>query len=328
MVAQPSEVLVCVRAGLAVLCTCVVIPDYTIIDFWPHTNTAMGAVESVQTTSFEFRLFGRTSSSDSVPNKPLKSASVCLEPVSFEKHSFAEPRKLRETASMPLLPSYVEQLREDEPRERKGLAAAFQRLAKLARVKRSQSRRHSSGDTHVGVARNRASAHKRPKSLPDLSCAEWPSEPHRLEIEWPGSEPHRLTETEPHVSTVEDEAVADYMYLTACPDTHNARVRSWWPRRLVPVQSMQFMPRLDELMDGWGTDYWDVLSRCPMRPTSSLALASLREMVEPESASLNSSDENRLPTRAKARQKRVLSEPMQYILYNSYLRYYGPPDKQ
>ncbi|KAJ2497811.1 hypothetical protein GGH96_004811 [Coemansia sp. RSA 1972] len=278
----------------------------------------MGAVESVQTSSFECRLFGR--SSDSVLGKPLKSASVCLADSIVPSHSCADSQKLRETASMPHLPSFVEKLRDDaEPKERRGLAAAFQRLAKLARVKRSQ-RRHSSGEC---VARNKAGAYKRPKSLPDLSCAEWAgSEPHRLEIEWP-SEP-RHTEAESN-NAAEDEAVADYMYLTACPDT-DARVR--WPRRLVPVQSMQFMPRLDELTDGmWGTDYWDVLSRCPMRPTSSLALASLREMVEPESsASLN--DENRLPTRTRPKPKRVLSEPMQYILYNSYLRYYGPPDKQ
>ncbi|KAJ2481631.1 hypothetical protein IWW56_001649 [Coemansia sp. RSA 2131] len=298
----------------------------------------MGAVESVQTTSFhEFRLFGRSGSSDSVLGKTLKSASVCLtDPiVPIERHSCAESQKLRETASMPHLPSTIEQLREDtEPKERRGLAAAFQRLAKLARVKRSQ-RRHSSGEC---VVRNTAkSAYKRPKSLPDLSlcAAEWSgSEPRRLEIEWAGSEPHpSMQEPEPNAS-VEDEAVADYMYLTACPDAHDARVR-WWPRRLVPVQSMQFMPRLDELMDGrWGMDYWDVLSRCPMRPTSSLALASLREMVEPGeptssvSSSSSSNDENRLPMRNRARPKRVLSEPMQYILYNSYLRYYGPPDKQ
>ncbi|KAJ1932557.1 hypothetical protein GGF37_007015 [Kickxella alabastrina] len=153
-------------------------------------------------------------------------------------------------------------------------------------------------------------------------------------------------------------------------------------------------------------DYWDILSRCPMRPTSSLALSSLRAMAkasmafsesgvhsqrfsnsvgkpisrhnsrrgggvsdssESESDSSNedleysdddddreqailhgfmtsSSSAAQLRQRGhmqggshnqqrgnsngsggKQRQKRVLSEPMQYILYNSYLRYYGRP---
>ncbi|KAJ2238055.1 hypothetical protein H4R99_000583 [Coemansia sp. RSA 1722] len=161
--------------------------------------------------------------------------------------------------------------------------------------------------------------------------------------------------------------------------------------------------------------YWDVLSRCPMRPTSSLALASLKAMAKSTMSSKNvdkrrgfnngmgaplsnrrnssnrrngystdssgseSSDgdteysdeenvvrnkdesilhgflsssgsatslghsrqRNKSTTsssssssssnsqsqgqgqRGKQKQKRVLSEPMQYILYNSYLRYYG-----
>ncbi|KAJ2770413.1 hypothetical protein IWQ57_002673 [Coemansia nantahalensis] len=129
------------------------------------------------------------------------------------------------------------------------------------------------------------------------------------------------------------------------------------------------------------SDYWDILSRCPMRPTSSLALASLRDMVracaaagdsrcacmEPshayaalsKSSDSDSSNEGmclaasssylalrkqslRGPTTPAAaaaaaaqhhhrggtqscKQKRSLSEPMQYILYNSYLRYYGQP---
>ncbi|KAI7821446.1 hypothetical protein BX661DRAFT_188332 [Kickxella alabastrina] len=153
-------------------------------------------------------------------------------------------------------------------------------------------------------------------------------------------------------------------------------------------------------------DYWDILSRCPMRPTSSLALSSLRAMAkasmafsesgvhsqrfsnsvgkpisrhnsrrgggvsdssESESDSSNedleySDDDddreqailhgfmtssssaaqlrqrghmqggshnqqrgNSNGSNGKQRQKRVLSEPMQYILYNSYLRYYGRP---
>ncbi|KAJ2847665.1 hypothetical protein J3B02_004116 [Coemansia erecta] len=168
-------------------------------------------------------------------------------------------------------------------------------------------------------------------------------------------------------------------------------------------------------------DYWDILSRCPMRPTSSLALSSLKAMVKSsmasvsstssvassmtfdaygrrfnngigaplsrrgsrragystDSSSSDSSDEDtdysdeendrrikedsvlreflsssnssssssssssslghmrqrgqgnlsssngQSQRSGKQRQKRVLSEPMQYILYNSYLRYYG-----
>ncbi|KAJ2716405.1 hypothetical protein H4R19_000664 [Coemansia spiralis] len=121
------------------------------------------------------------------------------------------------------------------------------------------------------------------------------------------------------------------------------------------------------------SDYWDILSRCPMRPTSSLALASLRDMVRACTAgsstgrcacmertdayaalskSTDSESSNdgmclaasssylalrrhSLRTTATAsvssrgsqscKQKRTLSEPMQYILYNSYIRYYGQP---
>ncbi|KAJ1892423.1 hypothetical protein LPJ81_005560, partial [Coemansia sp. IMI 209127] len=133
--------------------------------------------------------------------------------------------------------------------------------------------------------------------------------------------------------------------------------------------------------DVYRLDYWDLLSRFPMRPTSSLALSSLKEMVvslcSPPSSSDNqprkpgrscvglpgsrssyigtivdSDDESTSDTeettcsssrklgssgllsmqqqqqRSKQKQKRVLSEPMQYILYNSYLRYYGKPGEQ
>ncbi|KAJ2403225.1 hypothetical protein GGI23_000094 [Coemansia sp. RSA 2559] len=131
--------------------------------------------------------------------------------------------------------------------------------------------------------------------------------------------------------------------------------------------------------DGHRLDYWDLLSRFPMRPTSSLALSSLKEMVvslcSPPSPSasqpqksgrscvglpgsrssyigtiVDSDDESTSDTeessysssrklgsssllnmqqqRSKQKQKRVLSEPMQYILYNSYLRYYGKPGEQ
>ncbi|KAJ2513636.1 hypothetical protein GGI11_004343 [Coemansia sp. RSA 2049] len=142
------------------------------------------------------------------------------------------------------------------------------------------------------------------------------------------------------------------------------------------------------------SDYWDLLSRFPMRPTSSLALSSLREMAmscsddnssssgdsgsksqmqtrrlgrscvglpgncagsytgaagdsdtdestsdtdetyssckmrAAGSLSLNSSNQQQQQQRSKQKQKRVLSEPMQYILYNSYLRYYGKPNEQ
>ncbi|KAJ2851639.1 hypothetical protein IWW36_000962 [Coemansia brasiliensis] len=162
---------------------------------------------------------------------------------------------------------------------------------------------------------------------------------------------------------VEDEAVADYMYLTAACQQHNnepvnqkeppmhcserygaSEVRRWWPRRVLPVHNMQYMPKLGSQFlqkdseECVANDYWDVLSRCPMRPTSSLALTSLREMTSDESSysshsssssSIDSSyRSNQLLTlRAKPSRKRVLSEPMQYILYNSYLRYYGQPDK-
>ncbi|KAJ2757253.1 hypothetical protein GGI19_000187 [Coemansia pectinata] len=141
-------------------------------------------------------------------------------------------------------------------------------------------------------------------------------------------------------------------------------------------------------------DFWDVLGRCPMRPTSSLALASLKDMAKScadacgyvgnnrksdcenrgaedsgyvassladsasDSDEDSDSDGESAPaygmllglsakqspstmqrgngigpqqrggssnTSNKHRTKRVLSEPMQYILYNSYLRYYGRP---
>ncbi|KAJ2609080.1 hypothetical protein H4S08_004200 [Coemansia sp. RSA 1365] len=128
-------------------------------------------------------------------------------------------------------------------------------------------------------------------------------------------------------------------------------------------------------------DYWGILNRCSTRPTSSLALSSLKEMVRTHSRigqgsysdeedcssrhmynSRMSSDSDTNASTAssssediclaassaylslrkrtllsspqvqrnnnqgcKQKQKRVLSEPMQYILYNSYLRYYGRP---
>ncbi|KAI8320548.1 hypothetical protein GQ54DRAFT_298570 [Martensiomyces pterosporus] len=153
-------------------------------------------------------------------------------------------------------------------------------------------------------------------------------------------------------------------------------------------------------------DYWDILSRCPMRPTSSLALSSLKDMAESCSLGTQSNVLTRFDSfgaftneqrvqgemkeaddddgdddggdeddsededdgshgviassrskssqspyyssnsfqrhggcgsggtmrglsgqRNKPKQKRVLSEPMQYILYNSYLRYYGRPSE-
>ncbi|KAJ1949998.1 hypothetical protein FBU59_000888 [Linderina macrospora] len=162
--------------------------------------------------------------------------------------------------------------------------------------------------------------------------------------------------------------------------TATAEVRRWWPKRVLPVHNMQYMPKLSRMVGGcayeakcgagmystaggsepaWshcdadmrdggsrGVDYWDILSRCPMRPTSALALSSLKEMVGSQQRYSNGDDadsdeddrfedaasamrgsrhqlsSNRIQ-RAKPKQKRVLSEPMQYILYNSYLRYYG-----
>ncbi|KAJ2455106.1 hypothetical protein EV183_001035 [Coemansia sp. RSA 2336] len=160
---------------------------------------------------------------------------------------------------------------------------------------------------------------------------------------------------EENLNNVEDEAVAGYMYLTAACPQHNdesaqrgsthfsevSEVRRWWPRRVLPVHNMQYMPKLGvshkESEECVASDYWEVLSRCPMRPTSSLALASLREMTSDESSCSSQSSSNSsidgcrgsqlLSLRAKPSRKRVLSEPMQYILYNSYLRYYGQPDK-
>ncbi|KAJ2655325.1 hypothetical protein IWW48_005584 [Coemansia sp. RSA 1200] len=141
------------------------------------------------------------------------------------------------------------------------------------------------------------------------------------------------------------------------------------------------------------SDYWDLLSRFPIRPTSSLALSSLREMAmscsdDNSNSDSDSGSQSRMQTRrlgrscvglpgncagsytgaagdsdtdestsdtdetyssckmrvagslslnstnqqqqqrSKQKQKRVLSEPMQYILYNSYLRYYGKPNEQ
>ncbi|KAJ1952590.1 hypothetical protein EC988_003471 [Linderina pennispora] len=164
--------------------------------------------------------------------------------------------------------------------------------------------------------------------------------------------------------------------------TATAKVRRWWPKRVLPVHNMQYMPKLSRMMGGyaceakydvdmyatasspesaWGhcdggmrdgsnssksADYWDILSRCPMRPTSALALSSLKEMAGDQQRCRNEDDANSdeddrfedvagtlhgsrhqsagsRMQRAKPKQKRVLSEPMQYILYNSYLRYYG-----
>ncbi|KAJ2470756.1 hypothetical protein GGI02_002715 [Coemansia sp. RSA 2322] len=297
----------------------------------------------------------------------------------------------------------------------------------------------------------------------------------------------------------------DFMYLSACENHHHQllaenigspatfaagkdsgldydeEARRWWPRCVLPLQNMQYMPKLSLLFTtkqvcascaqhaqfndggdllgavaggggcsdsacrlfrpfysspssesvsmqqqnldpprllrarsegalGMGAgrsnvrrmDFWDVLGRCPMRPTSSLALASLKDMarslasdsnaigsakrssdcenlgaelgigdISPASDSDNDSSDDDgdggstatcsdsgafygplLGLAAKQqsfqaaslqrghsqqqrgagnsngrhnRQKRVLSEPMQYILYNSYLRYYGRP---
>ncbi|KAJ2745374.1 hypothetical protein GGI20_002219 [Coemansia sp. BCRC 34301] len=263
----------------------------------------------------------------------------------------------------------------------------------------------------------------------------------------------------------------DFMYLSAC-ESHRHRLlcpaatekdtagrsldydgRKWWPRCVLPVHNMQYMPKLslmfagepphgarlmsdrhhssesiplqwlqppssprllrarsegaigkvvasagsigdDSLLDYCGTaggrrmDFWDVLGRCPMRPTSSLALASLKDMAKSRAdacgyvgGNRKSDSENRSnvylagsladsasdsddsdsdsespppvhgallglsPAKQQAsamqrsngathqqrgssnrsKAKRVLSEPMQYILYNSYLRYYGRP---
>ncbi|KAJ2583086.1 hypothetical protein GGH95_001186 [Coemansia sp. RSA 1836] len=229
--------------------------------------------------------------------------------------------------------------------------------------------------------------------------------------------------------------------------------RKWWPRCVMPVQNMQYMPKLSLMFAGerrgaklmgdrhhssesiplqWlqpdsprllrarsegaigkvasasagniddalgyaaasgerRMDFWDVLGRCPMRPTSSLALASLKDMAKscagacgyagsdrkPNSENRGAVDDGYMassladsasdsdddsdsdnesagpaygmllglstkqsPLSAMQRgngaqqrgnnnnrnkAKRVLSEPMQYILYNSYLRYYGRP---
>ncbi|KAJ2892441.1 hypothetical protein IWW38_003219 [Coemansia aciculifera] len=255
----------------------------------------------------------------------------------------------------------------------------------------------------------------------------------------------------------------DFMYLSACENHRHRFLRStapesgasghllvatdrskWWPRCVMPVQNMQYMPKLSlmfagELSSGTNNvmsdrhhssesiplqwlqpdsprllrarsegaigskvattgngrrvDFWDVLGRCPMRPTSSLALASLKDMAKScadacgyvdsnrksdsenqrvgdymannsnglaDSASdtddSDSDSESTTPAygmllglsakqstsataqrsnninsnsvqqqRNRSKSKRVLSEPMQYILYNSYLRYYGRP---
>ncbi|KAJ2157298.1 hypothetical protein GGF46_004606 [Coemansia sp. RSA 552] len=227
-----------------------------------------------------------------------------------------------------------------------------------------------------------------------------------------------------------------YIYLTACqaqpeptisaglchndentaPERVGEEVRRWWPRCVVPVQNMQYMPKLSTILLGsreeeppapvcgecspsleypvdealtsapccsnrscryfsgtgarqWSSesdlvstnprrsseDYWSILGRCASRPTSSLALASLKDMVtasdEPTTSSTGASSDSTTihPTATsclalrgrnrsssqllqqrgcgKQKQKRVLSEPMQYILYNSYLRYYGKPNE-
>ncbi|KAJ2820984.1 hypothetical protein GGI24_004332 [Coemansia furcata] len=189
--------------------------------------------------------------------------------------------------------------------------------------------------------------------------------------------------------------------------------RRWWPRCVLPAQNMQYMPKLSAIFSDEPTgkqrssatplpmaprvllrarsegalsssvpaecarrvDFWDVLGRCPMRPTSSLALASLKDMAHGQRGRRRSDQENQSPDQPgladsasdsddddqslpacgmllglatakqqqrgnaqplrgvsssavggnKHRTKRVLSEPMQYILYNSYLRYYGRP---
>ncbi|KAJ2031220.1 hypothetical protein IWW57_000803 [Coemansia sp. S610] len=188
--------------------------------------------------------------------------------------------------------------------------------------------------------------------------------------------------------------------------------QKWWPRCILPAQNMQYMPKLSLMLAsedqptgsrrssefmwdsprllrarsegaigkptsnavgiGRRVDFWDVLGRCPMRPTSSLALASLKDMAkscaDPSACvrrrsgcensaggggyvagladSASDSDEESMPAHGmglapmqrgagplqhlrgnKPRTKRVLSEPMQYILYNSYLRYYGRPNE-
>lgn len=207
----------------------------------------------------------------------------------------------------------------------------------------------------------------------------------------------------------------------------------WWPKCVLPVRNMQYMPKLaamfavaqnnaackqcqekyledcdneqvmfgvDKLNDQLPSpppqmmDLWYVLSRCPVRPTSSLALSSLKDMAksclsghrlckshsapglstkskeisggfyhignqpggcssgyrnrDEDSDSSDSEEEEEedktrngllgLPAlngnrnahlhsrgHRQRQPKRVLSEPMQYILYNSYLRYYGRP---
>ncbi|KAJ2818512.1 hypothetical protein FBU31_005845 [Coemansia sp. 'formosensis'] len=175
--------------------------------------------------------------------------------------------------------------------------------------------------------------------------------------------------------------------------------RRWWPRCVLPAQNMQYMPKLSAIFSdepvpprvllrarsegalgssapaecARRVDFWDVLGRCPMRPTSSLALASLKDMAHGQRGRRGSDQENQSPDQPgladsasdsddddesslpaygmllglaaakqrgnaqplrsvssgvggnKHRTKRVLSEPMQYILYNSYLRYYGRP---
>ncbi|KAJ2366563.1 hypothetical protein H4S02_010449 [Coemansia sp. RSA 2611] len=244
------------------------------------------------------------------------------------------------------------------------VAGLQQRLSRrLSRSKRARRhRRYSSGSVDQQGTRIPTSdgdqaqqeqkeqhGNRRPKSLPNLRTAsaghdlggELSRELSWLSIDEPtgGEDAGTLAEL-PMIEAAElewgsgstvtlasgkddaDEAVADYMYLTACDENRvEAEARRWWPRRML-ARNMQYMPKLSPGFL-WAGDYWDVLSRCPMRPTSSLALASLREMASaPEGV-----ETPRQPARAKPKTKRVLSEPMQYILYNSYLRYYGEHGK-
>ncbi|KAJ2076653.1 hypothetical protein H4R24_005578 [Coemansia sp. RSA 988] len=303
-----------------------------------------------------------------------------------------------------------------------------------------------------------------------------------------GNAGQSLSESSMAIGSDDVASYDDFMYLTAChlqtansgkhdlvsevdknappPTGKYEEVRRWWPRRVLPAQNMQYMPKLSAMLHGyrnhisridknrmlstqnvyncdecvsngesyvslsgrpvdeaiaagqhcsnrscqyhsndssaedWGisgrslsendvvqggrhqVDYWGILSRCSTRPTSSLALSSLKEMVRTysrvgqssctdgeecngnrqsydlrvssdsdtnASTASNSSEDICLAASSaylslrkrrllsspqmqrnngqgcKQKQKRVLSEPMQYILYNSYLRYYGRP---
>ncbi|KAJ1724058.1 hypothetical protein LPJ53_001632 [Coemansia erecta] len=200
----------------------------------------------------------------------------------------------------------------------------------------------------------------------------------------------------------------NYLHIDSGCGSSSVTLRDWFsssPSSAHSSSGLSFgylKPLNTKCGDSRLSGYWDILSRCPMRPTSGLALSSLKAMAKASLSSNsanssrhaynrrisnvgapisrrarrladssgsdtdedteNSDDDNDSDgpllkgflssssssssaqvrqrghisgggsgsgggggARGKQRQKRVLSEPMQYILYNSYLRYYGRP---